>query len=71
MFNCKSKKHWWLDKTDADQCCNGYRRVLLVGDIPPGATNIILVEGIPCGRTWVPMPTKGQEHEPTTQQPAS
>lgn len=33
MYRCKSGKHWWLSKEDAEKCCNGYKRVLCIGDI--------------------------------------
>ncbi len=29
-FVCKSEKHHWLNQSDADKCCNGYKRCLLV-----------------------------------------
>ncbi|OIQ08688.1 hypothetical protein MOOR_16070 [Moorella thermoacetica] len=32
MYQCKSGKHWWLRMEDAKKCCNGYRRVLCIGN---------------------------------------
>ncbi len=30
MHKCKSGQHLWLFKEDADKCCNGFRRVLVI-----------------------------------------
>jgi hypothetical protein len=32
MVKCKSGNHEWFFKEDAEKCCNGYRRVLVIGD---------------------------------------
>ena len=28
---CKSGQHTWLFREDAEKCCNGFRRVLVIG----------------------------------------
>jgi hypothetical protein len=33
MPMCKSGNHNWLFQEDADKCCNGFRRVLMIGNI--------------------------------------
>lgn len=49
MFNCKSKKHWWTIRADAEKCCNGYVRVLVLG----GGDNQQECAGIFAGRAWI------------------
>ena len=29
-YICKSGKHYWTSKADADRCCNGWHRELIV-----------------------------------------
>jgi hypothetical protein len=46
MHPCKSGRHWWTDKEDADKCCDPqWRRVLAVvgpgQPLPADATNIV------------------------------
>ena len=48
MF-CKSGKHFWTNPADAEKCCNGYKRVLVLG----GGDNQQEAGGIMCGRAWV------------------
>jgi hypothetical protein len=48
MF-CKSGNHFWTDPTDAVKCCNGYKRLLVLG----GGSNQQEAGGVMCGRTWV------------------
>lgn len=53
---CLSGRHWWRDRESADKCCNGYRRILLVGyaDIRAAGVPIDGVEaGTPYGYTWI------------------
>ena len=50
MHLCKSGKHRWTNQDDAEKCCNGYRRVLVIG----GGTNQQPAGGVMCGRRWVP-----------------
>jgi hypothetical protein len=36
MMLCKSGRHYWLDPADAEKCCNGWKRILLLpGDEEP------------------------------------
>lgn len=49
MRQCVSGKHWWTRKADAEKCCNGYTRILVLG----GGDNSQVVEGVVCGRAWV------------------
>lgn len=37
MF-CKSGKHFWSRAEDASRCCNGYKRILVLGDIREAET---------------------------------
>ncbi|MCB0297001.1 MAG: hypothetical protein KDI38_08500 [Calditrichaeota bacterium] len=56
MHFCKSKKHVWSSKKDAEKCCNGYERVMVFGDdIPPNAKNVQINSdtGIKFSRIWV------------------
>lgn len=46
---CKSGRHFWLNPADADKCCNGYRRILVLG----GGDNQQEAGGVMCGRAWV------------------
>ena len=48
MF-CKSGKHFWTSPADAEKCCNGYKRVLVLG----GGDNQQVAGGVMCGRVWV------------------
>ncbi len=52
-FTCKSGKHTWLRQEDAAKCCNGYRRILVLGDQPPNSRNIQTVAGVQAGRVWM------------------
>lgn len=31
-YPCKSGKHFWFEKKDADKCCNGFKRILNVSE---------------------------------------
>ena len=46
---CKSGKHFWTNPADAEKCCNGYKRVLVLG----GGENQQEAGGVMCGRAWV------------------
>jgi hypothetical protein len=32
-MKCKSGRHEWINPEDAAKCCNGYRRVLEIGNV--------------------------------------
>ena len=49
-FMCKSGNHSWLSQADADKCCNGFRRQLL---IYPKASECDSFHGW-FGYKWVP-----------------
>lgn len=52
MHKCKSGNHWWLNKADADKCCDPqWKRALVVGGF--GESNPMICEGVPMGRRWV------------------
>ena len=56
MYFCKSKKHVWKSKDDAQKCCNGYQRAVVFGNEIPSETNHIKVDaesGIRYARIWV------------------
>jgi len=56
MYFCKSRKHVWRNKCDAEKCCNGYRRIFVIGEnIPTDASNIKIDKetGLKSGRIWV------------------
>lgn len=38
MARCKSGKHEWSNPADAAKCCNGWHRVLVLGDLRACAT---------------------------------
>jgi len=48
---CKSGNHTWLFKEDAEKCCNGFRRVLVIGnvDIAPKDCDRVCHEPLPGG----------------------
>jgi hypothetical protein len=48
MF-CKSGKHFWTNPADAEKCCSGCKRGLVLG----GGDNQQEAGGIMCGRAWV------------------
>lgn len=29
-YECKTKRHVWFNREDAEKCCNGYKRILVV-----------------------------------------
>lgn len=60
MYQCTTGRHVWTRAEDARCCCNGYTRILLVGDVT-NATNIITVEGVLAGRAWQ---RNGEKHDP-------
>jgi len=37
MHKCKSGRHAWLNKSDAEKCCNGWTRILVLNT--PSAAN--------------------------------
>jgi hypothetical protein len=32
-YKCKSGQHAWLFREDAEKCCNGFRRILMIGSL--------------------------------------
>ncbi len=56
-YLCKSGLHTWLSKVDAEKCCNGFRRVLIIGSLTGvdrrGAD--LLPGGMPYGYKWEPV----------------
>jgi len=55
---CRSGKHVWLDATNARFCCNGYSRVLSIGDV--AGCSVVASEALPGGQiygyAWVRVP---------------
>lgn len=51
MPKCKSGIHNWFFQEDADKCCNGFRRVLLIGGvgIPPKDCDVTVNSTLPGG----------------------
>lgn len=47
MAYCKTGRHLWTNDEDARRCCNGYRRVLEIGNV--SACNVIGSEALPGG----------------------
>jgi len=56
MFQCKSGNHWWLGQADAEKCCNGFKRVLIVAEpgeqLPADAKPVRQISEARCGFTW-------------------
>lgn len=50
LFVCASGNHYWTRKEDADKCCNGYLRVLVIGG---GDNQQAVIPGLHVGRAWV------------------
>ncbi|RMG38129.1 MAG: hypothetical protein D6732_05535 [Methanobacteriota archaeon] len=64
MYLCKSKKHVWSSKEDAEKCCNGFKRITIVRkqgeeNLPHGARMIRIdpETGMQVCRIWVPETT--------------
>jgi hypothetical protein len=57
MVKCKSGRHEWLFEEDAQKCCNGYRRVLVIGNIKECNTvgREKLPGGFRYGYKWTPI----------------
>ena len=67
MF-CKSGKHFWTNPADAEKCCNGYKRILVLG----GGDNQQESGGVMCGRAWVRDDKNDAErHDSSNYRPAS
>ncbi len=51
MPKCKSGIHNWLFLEDAEKCCNGFRRVLLIGNvgIAPKECDVVVTDMLPGG----------------------
>lgn len=66
MARCRSGHHEWLRPEDAEKCCNGYRRALIIGDVSRCTTlgSTPLPGGVRYGYRWVresqatPQPTE-------------
>jgi len=56
-MKCKSGKHEWLSQADADKCCNGYVRILVLG----GGDNQQVIGDVIAGRAWMPQPQASTE----------
>ena len=60
-YKCKSGQHAWLFKEDADKCCSGFRRVLVIGNVgiaPKDCDRVgsePLPGGVMYGYRWVPV----------------
>lgn len=56
-YKCKSGLHAWLFREDAEKCCNGFRRILMIGSLTEvdrrGAD--LLPGGMPYGYRWEPV----------------
>lgn len=54
MYSCKTNRHWWTEKADAEKCCNGWVRILLVGRdaLDRSETPLIQESGTVYGRAW-------------------
>ncbi len=63
MHQCKSGRHWWLNKSDADKCCNGWHRELVVAhpalgqQLPPDAQHTRIECEANIGFVWVKGPS--------------
>lgn len=60
---CKSGRHVWTRQEDAAKCCNGYRRVLILGDT--AKADRIAGEPLPGGVLYGFAWAKGGELAPT------
>lgn len=72
MYRCKSGKHWWTDETDAQKCCNGWTRTLVVlqpGEpAPEHLESLQVIDGALTGRAWVQDKETQRELEQQEQQ---
>jgi len=52
---CKSGNHAWIFKEDAEKCCNGFRRVLVIDDLRvcDRVVSERLPGGVSYGYAWV------------------
>jgi len=54
---CRSGNHAWLFKEDAEKCCNGFRRVLVLNN--PGECDSVVSDllpgGVSYGYKWEPI----------------
>jgi len=48
-MRCKSGRHEWFNQADADKCCNGFLRILVLG----GGDNQQECAGVAVGRAWM------------------
>lgn len=54
-WTCCKNRHLWLDQKDAEKCCSGqWRRVLVFG----GGTHPQLCAGVIVGRAWELLPNE-------------
>ena len=58
---CRSGQHAWIFREDAEKCCNGFRRVLVIGNaviVMKDCNNVgseHLPGGVMYGYKWVPV----------------
>jgi len=58
---CRSGQHTWIFKEDAEKCCNGFRRMLVIGNagmVMKDCNNVgseLLPGGVMYGYKWVPV----------------
>lgn len=52
MFKCNSGQHVWLRQEDAEKCCSGeWKRVLVIGNVV-GCDKVSMTDGILYGYRW-------------------
>lgn len=64
MARCKSGRHEWTRAEDAERCCNGYKRVLLLGaDVREASTlgHGTLEGATPYGFAWMKLEPEGEQ----------
>jgi len=59
---CRSGKHVWTDQADAEHCCNGFLRILVIG----AGVNQQVDAGVTLGRAWMAIPTPAKENNAQT-----
>jgi len=56
MHFCKTKRHVWSKKADAEKCCNGYKRMMVYGNDIPENTKGVSTDpetGMSYARVWI------------------
>lgn len=54
LVACRTGRHWWDSSSDAEKCCNGYKRTLVIN----GGANQQICGGVRVGRGWEKVPTE-------------